>query len=99
MATIEEAKSRFQKHVDGSELLPSDLKVPVFTMAMAHGDESTFNQLVKVCVYVCVCMHECVCACVCLCICVCVCACMRACVYAFGSTPNEHSSLSCCSRC
>ena len=35
-------------------MLPSDLKGAVFTMAMANGDESTFEQLVKVCV-ICVC--------------------------------------------
>ena len=36
-------------------MLPSDLKSAVFTMAMANGDESTFEQLVKVCVLLCVC--------------------------------------------
>jgi puromycin-sensitive aminopeptidase len=46
-ATIDEAKARFQKHVDGTATLPSDLKSAVFSMAMANGDESTFDQLVK----------------------------------------------------
>ena len=41
---------RFSKHVDGSAVLPSDLKSAVFSMAMASGDETTFDQLVKVCV-------------------------------------------------
>ena len=42
-------------------MLPSDLKSAVFTMAMANGDESTFEQLVKVCVGVCyVCVLLCV---------------------------------------
>lgn len=39
---------RFQKHIDGSSELLSDLKSAVFTMAMANGDETTFDQLVKV---------------------------------------------------
>ncbi|CAI8041772.1 Puromycin-sensitive aminopeptidase, partial [Geodia barretti] len=46
-ATIEEAKARFQKHVEGTTVLPSDLKSAVFSMAMANGDETTFDQLVK----------------------------------------------------
>jgi puromycin-sensitive aminopeptidase len=46
-ATIEEAKARFQKHVEGTAVLPSDLKSAVFSMAMANGDETTFDQLVK----------------------------------------------------
>ena len=39
---------RFQKHVEGTAVLPSDLKSAVFNMAMANGDETTFDQLVKV---------------------------------------------------
>lgn len=39
---------RFQKHIDGTSELPSDLKSAVFNMAMANGDETTFDQLVKV---------------------------------------------------
>ena len=39
---------RFQKHIDGSAELSSDLKSAVFSMAMANGDEATFDQLVKV---------------------------------------------------
>lgn len=46
-ATIDEAKARFQKHIDGTSELPSDLKSAVFNMAMANGDETTFDQLVK----------------------------------------------------
>jgi puromycin-sensitive aminopeptidase len=46
-ATIDEAKARFKKHVDGVSKLPSDLKSAVFSMAMAHGDETTFDQLVQ----------------------------------------------------
>ena len=40
---------RFQKHVEGTAVLSSDLKSAVFSMAMANGDETTFDQLVKVC--------------------------------------------------
>ena len=76
---------RFQKHVDGSEPLSSDLKSAVFTIAMANGDETTFNQLVEVCVPVC--MHVCVhvrtlyifvgtCTLVYLCVLSCACVCM-----------------------
>ena len=49
-----------KKHLDGTEELTSDLKSAVFTMVMANGDESTFDQLVKV-------STPCVCVCVCVC--------------------------------
>ena len=34
--------------MNGKESLTSDLKAAVFTMAMANGDESTFDQLLAV---------------------------------------------------
>ena len=40
-------------HSAGTVTLPPDLKSAVFSMVMANGDESTFDQLVKVCVCVC----------------------------------------------
>ena len=49
--------SRFQQHVSGSAKLTSDLKAAVFTIAMANGDEETFDQLVKVCGCGCGCVH------------------------------------------
>ena len=56
--TIEEVKSRFQKHMDGTEALTSDLKSAVFTMVLADGDENTFDQLVKVsALCMCACEH------------------------------------------
>ena len=46
--TIEEAKKRFRDHVDGTTSLPADLKGAVFSLALANGDETTFDQLVQV---------------------------------------------------
>ena len=40
--TIEEAKKRFQDHVEGTASLPADLKGAVFSLALANGDETTF---------------------------------------------------------
>ena len=70
--TIEEVKSRFQKHADGTEALTSDLKSAVFTMVMTNGDEKTFDQLVKVsALCMCACEHvhahaQCVQLCACM---------------------------------
>ena len=60
--------------MNGKESLTSDLKAAVFTMAMANGDESTFDQLLAVREGgrerweggregVCVCVREGVCVC------------------------------------
>ena len=46
--TIEEAKKRFRDHVEGTASLPADLKGAVFSLALANGDETTFDQLVQV---------------------------------------------------
>ena len=46
--TIAEAKGRFSDHCAGKRLLPVDIKVAVFSTCLANGDESIYDQLVKV---------------------------------------------------
>ena len=46
--TIEEAQRRFTGYLSGSRTLPADLKTAVFSIALANGDEYTFDQLVQV---------------------------------------------------
>lgn len=46
--TIAEAQRRFSDHCSGNSLLPADLKVAVFSTCLANGDDSTYEQLVKV---------------------------------------------------
>ncbi|KAK7501329.1 hypothetical protein BaRGS_00007454, partial [Batillaria attramentaria] len=46
-SVVEEAKRRFQAHCDGSQTLPGDLRSPVYTAVMRHGDESTLEALLK----------------------------------------------------
>ena len=48
--TIAEAQKRFKDHVEEKTTLLADLKSAVYTMALANGDESTFDQMMKVCV-------------------------------------------------
>ena len=43
-----EAKKRFDSHVTSGEAIDSNLKSAIFTLAMAGGDESTFEQLMEV---------------------------------------------------
>ena len=47
--TIAEAQKRFSEHCSGARPLPADLKVPVFSVCLANGDSSVFDQLVEVC--------------------------------------------------
>ena len=46
--TIKEAQRRFAGYLSGSNSLPADLKTAVFSIALANGNESTFDQLVQV---------------------------------------------------
>lgn len=45
---IAEAQSRFAAHVNKTAPLPADLKDLVYSTCMCHGDDTTFDQLVKV---------------------------------------------------
>lgn len=47
--TIAEAQKRFREHVEEKTILPADLKSVIYSIALANGDESTFDQLIKVC--------------------------------------------------
>lgn len=44
---VAECKRRFQAHIDGSESIPADLRAAVYGTVSAHGDENTFNELIK----------------------------------------------------
>lgn len=46
--TIEHAKKKFDDHVSGKSSIPADLKSAIFNTCLANGDESTFEQLIKV---------------------------------------------------
>ena len=46
--TIKEAQRRFDDYCSGVSSLPADLKVAVFSTCLANGDNSTYDQLVKV---------------------------------------------------
>ena len=46
--TIAEAQKRFGDHCCGVSQLPADLKTSVFSICLANGDSSTFDQLLKV---------------------------------------------------
>ena len=46
--TVKEAQRRFAGYVSGRCTLPADLKEPIFSICLANGDSSTFDQLIKV---------------------------------------------------
>ena len=46
--TIKEAQKRFADHCSGCSSLPADLKAAVFSTCLANGDNSTYDQLIKV---------------------------------------------------
>ena len=41
--TVAEAKKRFDKHVKGESSIPADLRSPVYSIVLAHGDHDTLN--------------------------------------------------------
>nr|AAG48733.1 puromycin-sensitive aminopeptidase [Drosophila melanogaster] len=43
--TIEEAKIRFRRHVNGTELLPADLRTTCYKAVLQDGDEKIFNEM------------------------------------------------------
>jgi len=46
---VKEAQLRFEKHVDGSQLVPADLRSPVYRIVLSAGDEATFDTMMKAC--------------------------------------------------
>ncbi|XP_071792153.1 puromycin-sensitive aminopeptidase-like [Asterias amurensis] len=44
---IEEAKKQFKSHCAGGEQIPADLRAPVYQTVLAHGDEATFEEMLK----------------------------------------------------
>ena len=46
--TVEEAQRRFVDHTNKKEQIPANLRGVVFGLCMANGDDTTFDQLIKV---------------------------------------------------
>ncbi|XP_038047211.1 puromycin-sensitive aminopeptidase-like [Patiria miniata] len=44
---VEEAHKRFKNHCSGVELIPADLRAPVYLTALSHGDQTTFDEILK----------------------------------------------------
>lgn len=49
---LKEAQLRFEKHIDGSQLVPADLRSPVYRIVLSAGDEATFDTMLKVCYFI-----------------------------------------------
>lgn len=45
---VEEAKKRFQAHSSGGDQIPADLRSAVYATVLRHGDEATFEEMLKV---------------------------------------------------
>ncbi|XP_037106033.1 puromycin-sensitive aminopeptidase [Syngnathus acus] len=45
--TLEEARRRFKEHVDGKNILPADLRSPVYLTVLKHGDSNTLDTMLK----------------------------------------------------
>uniref|UniRef100_A0AAX7VKL7 Aminopeptidase n=1 Tax=Astatotilapia calliptera TaxID=8154 RepID=A0AAX7VKL7_ASTCA len=45
--TLEEARRRFKDHVDGKQVLPADLRSPVYLTVLKHGDSATLDTMLK----------------------------------------------------
>ncbi|MGH0117167.1 UNVERIFIED_CONTAM: hypothetical protein FKN15_029580 [Acipenser sinensis] len=45
--TLEEARRRFREHVDGKQILPADLRSPVYLTVLKHGDSATLDTMLK----------------------------------------------------
>ncbi|KAI4790401.1 hypothetical protein KUCAC02_034655, partial [Chaenocephalus aceratus] len=46
--TLEEARRRFRDHVEGKQVLPADLRSPVYLTVLKHGDSATLETMMKV---------------------------------------------------
>uniref|UniRef100_A0A8C6TYS3 Puromycin-sensitive aminopeptidase n=1 Tax=Neogobius melanostomus TaxID=47308 RepID=A0A8C6TYS3_9GOBI len=45
--TLEEARRRFKDHVEGKQVLPADLRSPVYLTVLKHGDSATLETMLK----------------------------------------------------
>ncbi|XP_041121666.1 puromycin-sensitive aminopeptidase [Polyodon spathula] len=45
--TLEEARRRFREHIDGKQVLPADLRSPVYLTVLKHGDSTTLDTMLK----------------------------------------------------
>uniref|UniRef100_A0A672SI51 Aminopeptidase n=1 Tax=Sinocyclocheilus grahami TaxID=75366 RepID=A0A672SI51_SINGR len=45
--TLEEARRRFREHVEGKQILPADLRSPVYLTVLKHGDSTTLDTMLK----------------------------------------------------
>ena len=47
--TVAEAQKRLLAHCDGSSTLEADLRAAVYTTCLMHGEQDTFDNMLKVC--------------------------------------------------
>jgi len=47
--TIAEANKRFSAHVEGTALIPADLRSAVYRAVLSNADDSVFETVLKVC--------------------------------------------------
>ncbi|PWA30734.1 hypothetical protein CCH79_00009263 [Gambusia affinis] len=45
--TLEEARRRFKEHVEAKQVLPADLRSPVYLTVLKHGDAATLDTMLK----------------------------------------------------
>uniref|UniRef100_A0A3P9QDP2 Aminopeptidase n=1 Tax=Poecilia reticulata TaxID=8081 RepID=A0A3P9QDP2_POERE len=45
--TLEEARRRFKEHVEAKQVLPADLRSPVYLTVLKHGDGATLDTMLK----------------------------------------------------
>ncbi|XP_061840322.1 puromycin-sensitive aminopeptidase isoform X1 [Nerophis lumbriciformis] len=45
--TLEEARRRFKEHVEEKQVLPADLRSPVYLTVLKHGDSSTLETMLR----------------------------------------------------
>uniref|UniRef100_A0A3B5LVZ0 Aminopeptidase n=1 Tax=Xiphophorus couchianus TaxID=32473 RepID=A0A3B5LVZ0_9TELE len=45
--TLEEARWRFKEHVEAKQVLPADLRSPVYLTVLKHGDAATLDTMLK----------------------------------------------------
>lgn len=47
-AVIGESKKRFEGHSSGNQIIPADLRSPVYKAVLSVGDENTYNTMLRV---------------------------------------------------
>lgn len=45
---VAEARNKFKAHASGGEQISADLRTAVYATVLTHGDEATFDEMLKV---------------------------------------------------